>query len=222
MKFKYMLRGLGIGVIITACVMGGYTRNAVAKARVTVLKQYGLTEDVARVEDFPQTGESSSVADTAESVPAKNEDTEAENGSAAGQEETAAADVSGADSATESGSEADAGNGSEESKTVGTGETAEGASAPVQESVPGVPIVVEPSDGSVVVEPGDVMEIVISQGDDSAVVSRKLYNAGIVESAAEFDAFLMQHGYDKKINPGTKSILATDTWQEIAEKLTKK
>ena len=36
MKFKYMIRGLGIGVIMTAAVMGAYNRQAVADARVAV------------------------------------------------------------------------------------------------------------------------------------------------------------------------------------------
>ena len=68
----------------------------------------------------------------------------------------------------------------------------------------------------------DEIQIVISKGDDSGTVSRKLYNAGLIENAAEYDAFLMQHGYDKKISTGTKIIYATDSWQEIAEKLTSK
>jgi len=38
MKLKYMLRGMGIGVVITAAVMGAYSRNAVADARVAVLR----------------------------------------------------------------------------------------------------------------------------------------------------------------------------------------
>lgn len=56
-------------------------------------------------------------------------------------------------------------------------------------------------------------------GDDSGTVSRKLYNAGLVDSASEFDAFLMQHGYDKKIRVGTVEIPFGATWLEIAEKL---
>ena len=45
MKFKYMIRGLGLGIIITAAVLGAYNRNAVADARVAVLKDYGLDGD---------------------------------------------------------------------------------------------------------------------------------------------------------------------------------
>jgi hypothetical protein len=80
----------------------------------------------------------------------------------------------------------------------------------------------ESSSASEVVELPATIDIIVSSGDDSGKVSRKLYNAGIVDSASEYDAFLMQHGYDKKISVGTKTINITDTWQEIAEKLTSK
>lgn len=59
----------------------------------------------------------------------------------------------------------------------------------------------------------------VVSGDDSGTVSRKLYNAGLVDSASEFDAYLMQHGYDKKIRVGTVEIPFGATWLEIAEKL---
>lgn len=59
----------------------------------------------------------------------------------------------------------------------------------------------------------------IVRGDDSGTVSRKLQNAGLIENASEFDAFLMQHGYDKKISIGTVVIPKDASWVEIAEKL---
>ena len=61
----------------------------------------------------------------------------------------------------------------------------------------------------------------IASGDDSGTVARKLYNAGLIENAAEYDAFLMQHGYDKRLSTGTKTINVTDSWQEIADKITR-
>ncbi len=68
---------------------------------------------------------------------------------------------------------------------------------------------------------GDAVEIVIASGDDSGTVARKLFNAGLIENAAEYDAFLMQHGYDKRLSTGTKTIGVTDSWQEIADKITR-
>lgn len=59
----------------------------------------------------------------------------------------------------------------------------------------------------------------IARGDDSGTVSRKLYNAGLIDSASQFDAYLMQHGYDKKIKVGTVEVPIGSTWLEIAEKL---
>ena len=61
------------------------------------------------------------------------------------------------------------------------------------------------------------IEINIVRGDDSGTVARKLQNAGMVESATEYDAYLMQHGYDKKIRVGKVEIPVDATWQEIAE-----
>ena len=61
--------------------------------------------------------------------------------------------------------------------------------------------------------------IQISNGDDSGTVSRKLKDAGLIDSASDFDAYLMQHGYDKKISAGTVKIEPGSTWIEIADKL---
>ena len=65
--------------------------------------------------------------------------------------------------------------------------------------------------------PQTTIEINIVRGDDSGTVARKLQNAGMVESATEYDAYLMQHGYDKKIRVGKVEIPVDATWQEIAE-----
>ena len=80
-------------------------------------------------------------------------------------------------------------------------------------------VVVVPSDEEEA--SGETVEIVIESGDDSGTVSRKLQNAGVIENASEFDAFLMQHGYDKKISTGKKVIGVADTWQEIADKISR-
>lgn len=61
----------------------------------------------------------------------------------------------------------------------------------------------------------------IATGDDSGTVARKLYNAGLIQNADEYDSFLIQHGYDKRLTTGTKTINVTDSWQEIAEKITR-
>lgn len=216
MKLKYMLRGLGLGIIITAAVMGAYSRNAVADARVQVLKEYGLGEEpvvTVETENSEEDIESSTISETTEPVILRDEDVESEISSvldSAIDAEQASPEQQ--DSPVEE---------TLEDATTQTVETVEQAtSAEQQEPSTEAVVIVTSSDEPSNTE--DEIQIVISKGDDSGTVSRKLYNAGLIENAAEYDAFLMQHGYDKKISTGTKIIYATDSWQEIAEKLTSK
>ena len=58
MKAKYILRGLGLGMIITAVVLGAYTRSAVADARVAILKEYGIGEESVLAETLVDVEES--------------------------------------------------------------------------------------------------------------------------------------------------------------------
>lgn len=193
MKFKYMLRGLGLGVLITAVVMGAYTRSAVADARVSVLKEYGLGQDNRLPEESTEQ-QSTDVATTPKSTEqpdSRDEEKEAEIQSVL----DAAKDAEKAESASatvpeseESPTDASTGNPDQTTIAVPTGE-------------------------------GDTVQIDVTKGDDSGTVSRKLFNAGLIENASEYDAFLMQHGYDKKLHAGKITINAGASWQEIAEKL---
>jgi hypothetical protein len=202
MKFKYMLRGLGIGVIITAAIMGAYTRSAVADARVAVMKEYGFGEEPTLVDNETETSEEvSSETEESSTEPVILRDEEIESQIASVLDEAKAS----------------------EAETVGTTEIENETEAETQieqetevETTEIIEIAQENANQH------SYIEIVISGGDDSGTVSRKLYNAGLVENAAEYDAFLMQHGYDKKISTGTKKISPTDSWQDIAEKLIRK
>lgn len=207
MKFKYMIRGLGIGVMITAAVMGAYSRNAVADARVAVLREYGLGEEsrlVGEVESSDgNASEDASAVETTEQVIVRNEEIESEINSvldAVKESEQAGT----AESVTESGEQP-------------LSELPNDSDAAASESSSAI-IVAPSGEGAV---SGTDVEIVIVSGDDSGTVARKLYNAGLIENASEYDAFLMQHGYDKRLSTGTKVVGATDSWQEIAEKITR-
>lgn len=73
------------------------------------------------------------------------------------------------------------------------------------------------AESSPAVQESQVVEIKIVKGDDSGSVARKLQLAGLIDNAKEFDAYLMQHGYDKTISVGTVEITKGAVWQEIAE-----
>lgn len=67
---------------------------------------------------------------------------------------------------------------------------------------------------------GDVIEIKVISGDSSVSVSRRLFEAGLVESAVEFDKFLCENGYDKLIRVGTFTITEGSDFETIAHSLT--
>ena len=224
MKFKYMIRGLGLGVIITAAVLGAYNRNAVADARVAVLKDYGLDGE------SPLEEETSTAAEEAtEPVIMRDEEKEAEIESVLDAARDAENPDNGAsDGQTPNGevSDGEPSDGEPSDGEVSDGNTSDSQASDAAPSGQETP---EQGSSAVVVVPsdeeeasGETVEIVIESGDDSGTVSRKLQNAGVIQNASEFDAFLMQHGYDKKISTGKKVIGVADTWQEIADKISRR
>lgn len=63
----------------------------------------------------------------------------------------------------------------------------------------------------------ETITIVIVRGDSSYTVSRRLEEAGLVESASEYDSYLVDNGYSKTIRTGTYRIPLNATWEEIAD-----
>lgn len=61
--------------------------------------------------------------------------------------------------------------------------------------------------------------IVVNSGDGSDTVARKLYDAGLVADAREFDLYLMANGYDRRITTGNHKISITASQEEIAKNL---
>ena len=64
--------------------------------------------------------------------------------------------------------------------------------------------------------------ITIKKGSDSGSVSRMLYEAGLVENAKAFDNYLCNNGYSRSINPGIYEIAPGTSEEEIAKIITGK
>lgn len=64
--------------------------------------------------------------------------------------------------------------------------------------------------------------IKVSGGMSSETISSLLEDAGLVDSASEFNSFLVQNGYDKKLETGSFDITGGMTYEEIAKILTTK
>lgn len=240
MKLKYYLRGLGIGILVTGLIMGISNKKAVSQAKDEVRKVYeqelreqetgeALSDQISEASDEnEESQESPSVQETAGQELAQQNPSmsETEEGSNTGTEEVsiendtrAEEDASKIDNTTvnsesnkpenagtDSSQEANGGNGSQIVIDADNNDTNNNDTNN------------NDTDNNT---SKDSVKIKVSGGDDSGVVSRKLYNAGLIENATEFDAFLMQHGYDKKIATGEKTFYIGESWQEIAEKLIK-
>lgn len=203
MKLKYYLRGLGIGIAVTALLMGYSNKNRAAepKAEVATEETAGdlladrngeaTTEEVIEQSTVENVTVETDSAETSEEETSQ-EETASELESSTQEAET----ITGTESVTET-----------ETESVQAEETTD-KKEQTQSST-------EADAGNAL--PQTTIEINIVRGDDSGTVARKLQNAGIVESATEYDAYLMQHGYDKKIRVGKVEIPVDATWQEIAE-----
>ena len=64
--------------------------------------------------------------------------------------------------------------------------------------------------------------ITIKKGSDSGSVSRMLYEAGLVENAKAFDNYLCNNGYSRSINQGIYEIAPGTSEEEIAKIITGK
>lgn len=69
--------------------------------------------------------------------------------------------------------------------------------------------------------PSDEVEIVIESGDVSRMVSAKVFEAGLVEDADEFNSYLGSHDYDNQLQPGTYKIKKGSSFRQIAQILTR-
>ena len=203
MKLKYYLRGLGIGIVVTALLMGYSNKNRAAEPKAEVATEE-TAGDLLADRNGEATTEEVIEQSTVENVTVETDSAETSEEETS-QEETASeleSSTQEAETITETESVTET-----ETESV-QAEEATDKKEQTQSST-------EADAGNALLQ--TMIEINIVRGDDSGTVARKLQNAGMVESATEYDAYLMQHGYDKKIRVGKVEIPVDATWQEIAE-----
>lgn len=205
MKLKYYLRGLGIGMVVTALLMGASEDKQVsAKGTASVETEQTTEQYNQQVETEPVVALNTEEEEIVSSqIQIQEESTN--------EEETEQNMEMEAEPVTESEIENITDDVQVETEDHTEQESEE------EESTEELPKEVKELLEMTKNASSYTLEIV--RGDDSGTVSRKLQNAGLIENASEFDAFLMQHGYDKKISIGTVVIPKDASWVEIAEKL---
>ncbi len=167
MKLKYYLRGVGIGIVVTAIILSVTKKpekltDAQIKLRALEL---GMVEEsvLADLDNKADTVKDEETTDEIKKDTTDNEKTQIE-------EEN-----------------------SEESKE----------SEEAEETQP------EKIENYIV--------ITVESGNDSMVISQKLFEAGLVNSAAEYNRFLVENGYDRRLRTGNHEIPANATNEEMAK-----
>ena len=168
MKLKYYLRGLGIGILVTALIMGFTTRDSrpLTDAEIkAAAAELGMVEsDSLRLADLPQ-----EPTPTPEITPEPTKEPETTP--------------------------------EPEATTESSGEPAK-----------------EPETTQ---ESGKDISVTVSAGSGSRTVCNRLEEVGVITDAAEFDKYLCDQGYSKRICVGTFEIPADASWEEIAKIITR-
>lgn len=200
MELKYYLRGLGLGIIVTAIIMAVVSPGSQKMTDAEVIKrakQLGMTEEKV-LSDSVEKKEDASKED------ASKEDASKEAGSP---DDNASADENEEQPQTEPEAAA-VGSESVEPDASEVGEDVELERQEAEETNTPLPVSDTP------------MVVTIGPGDGSYAASRKLADVGAISSPENFDTFLCDNGFDKKIRPGTYTIPADASDEQMARIIT--
>lgn len=206
MKLKYYLRGLGIGMIVTALILGISFSNRQDQTS-QIMTDDQIRERAAELgmvdsSELTLAALQNSEKQPTEGTPEETTQTQEQNNIEAEPETTVPAETQ-ATVEPETTQESEATTEPEPEKTARPETTAE-------------PEVTEAPQRT------QTASITIQRGDDSGSASRRLYEAGLVENAKAFDNYLCNNGYSRSINPGTYEIAPGTSEEEIAKIITGK
>lgn len=209
MKLKYYLRGLGIGMIVTALILGisFSSRQEQASQSMTGDQIRERAAELGMVDSSELTlaALQNSAKQQAESTPEETTEIQEQKeitGEATEETETTAEPQ---ETQTETA----------EPETTASPEPAAEPETTTAQEVTSAP-------ETTAAEQTQTAGITINRGADSGSVSRQLYEAGLVENAKAFDNYLCNNGYSRSINPGTYEIAPGTSEEEIAKIITGK
>lgn len=223
MKLKYYLRGLGIGIIVTAVIMGVASGN-----RKETLSDREIKERAAALGMIEQ-GTLLSDLEAPSASPEGEEDT------LSSEEETKTPEPLEVQTAEPSAVPEESEAPSEEPVAAQTEEPAQtpaGESGKMQEAEEIPEADTEAQDGEEAAQDGEdgaepagtpagEVTIQILSGEGSYTICRKLEDAGLIASASSFDAYLYTNGYDRKLCTGTYQVPVGAEPETIAAILTR-
>ena len=215
MKLKYYLRGLGIGMAVTALILGiSFSGRQGQEAQTLTDEQIreraselGMVDSseltLAALQNSAQPQTTMEPEVTEESETMTEPEATAEPETTTEPEATAEPEMTTKPEAT-----------AEPEMTTKPETTAEPEMTTKPEATKEPELITAPEQSQTT--------ITIKKGSDSGSVSRVLYEAGLVENAKAFDNYLCNNGYSRSINPGIYEIAPGTSEEEIAKIITGK
>lgn len=193
MKLKYFLRGLGMGVLVTALIM---TISGNASRKVSLTEE----EIIKRAEQLGMVMEDDSIEgldnlSSTEDLSVSEESAKPENPGIEDSKKTAEP---------------------EESKEPSESSQPKESPKPSQSSQPEESE--KPKESK---KPDRKITFVIKAGMSSGMIATALENAGLIDDAKAFDEYMCDKGYDSKISTGTYEIPDGADYDRIIDAITK-
>lgn len=214
MKLNYYMRGLGIGIVVTALLMGIASSGKKEQMTDEEIRQrameMGMVDGNIVLADMPENHEDEE--EQKEEGNEKEEVLTSLSGNGSADNKDSAKDTQTGRQGQENDKEAE--NLKTENGDDSEGELEEGGEGPEETLGDN-----QRENGETV---NEIIVISINSGDGSRVVANKLLQAGLIEDAAAFDEYLCRNGYDKRLKTGRHDIPVNATDEEIEASITTK
>ena len=233
LKLKYYLRGLGLGIVVMAvimCIRGSNNDNKMTDEEIMArAKQLGMIESTVLIDTSSE--EDNDVQETDAEQPEdslESEDTDEQPNTTLPLLPDAWSNAGTDKQGTQNDTDTDADIAPEtqsdtemtEDSVQDTQSDAEMDDGSVQDTQSDADMTETGAQETLSTDKEFPKVIIISNGESSYTVSKKLAEIGVVESASDFDTYLCEHGYDKKIRAGTYTIPIGATDEQMAKIVT--
>ena len=216
MNRKYLLRGIGIGILIGAATMyGAYTTtgknasgsdNTKIVAEATTEKEVEKTTEATTEKTTEKTTEATTEKTTEKTTEATTEKTTEKTTEATTEKTTEKTTEATTEKTTEKTTEA---------TTEATTEKKEETTEKKEETTEKKEDTTEKKEEAKTSD-GD-KEITVSSGMGSEEIAALLEEAGLVDSATKFNEWLVENDYDSKLHVGTFKIKAGSKYEDIVK-----
>ena len=215
MNLKYYLRGLGVGIVVTSLILGiglGSRKETLSNEEIKErARELGMVEESITVAEAAAQKEEE--AQEAEVAPAPEENAESDAEPIVSAEPEVSSEPAVSTGAAPEASEKP--NVSAASEPAAS--TAAEAGATPEAGVK--PVADEAEEDNGTAPEKEIVDITINPGEGSYVISQKLEQSGLIDDAAEYDAYLCDNGFHTKLRAGVHKIPMGSTREEIAKLL---